>query len=76
MECKHYSAHARRKLENTRGRAMGVIGIVLFSLRAGAGIVCLLLAVSSYRAGEIWSVRCEREMDAQFIESEKEENET
>lgn len=55
---------------------MGVIGIVLFSLRAGAGIVCLLLAVSSYRAGEIWSVRCEREMDAQFIESEKEENET
>ena len=59
-----------------RGRARGVIGIVLFSLRAGAGIVCLLLAVSSYRAGESWSVRCEREMDAQFIKAEKEDDET
>ena len=55
---------------------MGAIGIVLFSLRAGAGIACLLLAVSSYRAGESWGVGCERDMDAQFIEAEKEDDET
>lgn len=55
---------------------MGAIGIVLFSLRAGAGIACLLLAVSSYRAGESWDVGCERDMDAQFIKSEKEDDET
>ena len=55
---------------------MRAIGIVLFSLRAGAGIACLLLAVSSYRAGESWDVGCERDMDAQFIKSEKEDDET
>lgn len=59
-----------------RGRAMGAIGIVLFSLRAGAGIACLLLTVSSYRSGERWGVRCERDMDAQFVEMEKEDDET
>lgn len=55
---------------------MGAIGIVLFSLRAGAGIACLLLTVSSYRSGERWGVRCERDMDAQFVEMEKEDDET
>ena len=50
--------------------------IVILSLEIWLGIACLLLAVSSYRAGESWGVGCERDMDAQFIEAEKEDDET
>lgn len=50
--------------------------IVILSLEIWLGIVCLLLTVSSYRFGESWGVRCERDMDAQFIKAETEDDET